>query len=126
MTPHADLIRREGGGLLRRREGQAINSLISRLIYPGASRSVDVGQVVRTLQPGEELGWQETARGERIGLIIRPPRPWMAAELTRAMGDHARLVSLPGVGHNDMINSGERLWNVVTDFLHSPEEPNDL
>ena len=31
-----------------------MNGLISRLIYPGASRSVDVGQVERTLQPGEE------------------------------------------------------------------------
>ena len=50
-----------------------MNGLMSRLIYPGASRSVDVGQVERTLQPGEELVWQETARDERIGLIIRPP-----------------------------------------------------
>jgi pimeloyl-ACP methyl ester carboxylesterase len=33
----------------------------------------DVGHVERTLQPGEELVWQETTRGERIGLIIRPP-----------------------------------------------------
>jgi len=50
-----------------------MRSLISRLIYPGASRSVDVGHVERTLQPGEELVWQETTCGERIGLIIRPP-----------------------------------------------------
>jgi pimeloyl-ACP methyl ester carboxylesterase len=50
-----------------------MNGLISRLIYPGASRSVDVGQVERTLEPGEELVWQETTRDERIGLIIRPP-----------------------------------------------------
>jgi uncharacterized protein len=249
-----------------------MKGLISRLIYPGASRSVDVGQVERTLQPGEELVWQETARDERIGLIIRPPagqerwiiffygngmtvagtrpvrrwlsstgfgvvcveyagfgvssgspseygcyrsadaamtylqrqasitpdqvmligwslgsavaidlanrrhvraqvllspltsllacaidltrvgktsfvigpfdalsrarsidcptliisgsqdaltRPWMANELTKAMGGHARLVSLPGVGHNDMLGSGERLWNVVKDFLNA-------
>jgi uncharacterized protein len=47
-------------------------------------------------------------------------RPWMANELTKAMRGHARLVSLPGVGHNDMLNSGERLWNVVKDFLDSP------
>jgi uncharacterized protein len=47
-------------------------------------------------------------------------RPWMANELTKAMGGHARLISLPGVGHNDMLNTGERLWNVVTDFLKSP------
>jgi hypothetical protein len=33
----------------------------------------DVEQVERTLHPGEELVRQETARGERIGLIIRPP-----------------------------------------------------
>ena len=50
-----------------------MNSLMSRLIYPGASRSVDVGQVERTLRPGEELVWQETTRDERIGLIIHPP-----------------------------------------------------
>lgn len=252
-----------------------MNGLISRLIYPGARRPVDVGQVERTLQPGEELVWQETARDERIGLVIRPPtgnqrwivffygngmtvagtwavrqwlastgygvacveyagfgvssgspseygcyrsadaaitylqrhasmtldkvtligwslgsavaidsasrrdvraqillspltslvacaidltrigktsfaigpfdalskarsvdcptliisgsedaltRPWMANELAKAMGAHARLVSLPGVGHNDMLRSGERLWNVVKDFLESPEE----
>jgi len=47
-------------------------------------------------------------------------RPWMASELTRAMGGQARLVSLPGVGHNDMLGLGERLWNVVEDFLNSP------
>jgi uncharacterized protein len=46
-------------------------------------------------------------------------RPWMANELTKAMGGYARLVSLPGVGHNDMLRSGERLWNVVQDFLSS-------
>jgi uncharacterized protein len=46
-------------------------------------------------------------------------RPWMANELTKAMGGHARLVSLPGVGHNDMLRSGERLWSVVKDFLNS-------
>jgi len=50
-----------------------MNGLRSRLIYPGASRSVDVGQVERTLEPGEELVWQETTSDERIGLIIRPP-----------------------------------------------------
>ena len=48
-------------------------------------------------------------------------RPWMATELTKAMGDHARLVSLPGVGHNDMLSSGEMLWSVVKDFLGGPE-----
>ncbi len=51
-------------------------------------------------------------------------RPWMANELTKAMGGHARLVSLPGVGHNNPLNSGERLWNVVKDFLNSPDETN--
>jgi uncharacterized protein len=49
-------------------------------------------------------------------------RPWMANELTKAMGGRARLVSLPGVGHNNMLGSGERLWSVVKDFLSSPEE----
>ncbi len=48
-------------------------------------------------------------------------RPWMANELTKAMGGHAQLVSLPGVGHNNMLRSGERLWNVVKDFLNSAE-----
>jgi pimeloyl-ACP methyl ester carboxylesterase len=243
---------------------------ISRVIYPGASRSIDVEQVKWTLRPGEELIWQETLRDERIGLIIRPPssgqnwivffygngmtvggtanirqrlanagygvvcveyagygvssgspseqgcyrsadaavayleqeasatldrvtlmgwslgsavamdlasrrevraqillspltslfaaaldlahlgktafsagpfnalsraknvncatlivsgsndaltRPWMANELTKAMGKRARLVSLPGVGHNDMLGSGDRLWDIVNDFL---------
>jgi hypothetical protein len=38
----------------------------------------------------------------------------MANELTKAMGDSARLVSLPDVvGHNDILRSGEMLWNVV-------------
>jgi uncharacterized protein len=46
-------------------------------------------------------------------------RPWMANELAKTMGGQARLVSLPGVGHNDMLRSGERLWNVVKDFLNS-------
>jgi hypothetical protein len=251
-----------------------MKSPISRIIYPGASRSVDVEQVQRSLQPGEELVWQETVRDERIGLVIRPPsgqqgwivffygngmtvagtghirhllgsagygvacveytgygvssgspsedgcyrsadaavaylqqqasitldqvtligwslgsavaidlasrhdvraqvllspltsllataldlarlgkttftigpfdalsraksvncptlivsgsedaltRPWMANELTKALGSHARLVSLPGVGHNNMLHSGDRLWNVMQDFLRSPE-----
>ena len=257
-----------------------MKSLLSAVIYPGASRPVDVEQVKRTQRPGEELVWQETIRGERIGLIIRPPsggqgwivffygndmtivqtwhirqllgsmgygvacveyagygvssgspseygcyrsadaavaylrqqalvtldqvtlvgwslgsavaidlasrrdvraqvllspmtsllataldlarlgkarlgksaftigpfnalsrarsidcptlivsgsedaltRPWMANELTKAMGSHARLISLPGVGHNSMLNSGDRLWNVVKDFLNSPAD----
>lgn len=46
-------------------------------------------------------------------------RPWMAHKMTKAMGGHAGLVSLPGVGHNDMLRSGERLWNVVKDFLNA-------
>jgi hypothetical protein len=48
-------------------------------------------------------------------------RPWMADELTKAMGGHARQVNLSGVGHNDMLSSGDRLWDVVTDFLESPQ-----
>jgi uncharacterized protein len=255
-----------------------MRSPLSAVIYPGASRRVGVEQVKRTLRPGEELVWQETTHGERIGLIIRPSsggqgwivffygngmtvgqtwhirqllgsvgygvvcveyagygvssgspsehgcyrsadaavaylqrqealatldqvtligwslgsavavdlasrrdiraqvllspmtsllataldlprlgkarliktafsigpfdalskarsidcptllvsgsedaltRPWMANELTKAMGSHARLISLPGVGHNGMLNSGDRLWNVVRDFLNS-------
>lgn len=258
-----------------------MKSLLSAVIHLGANRPVDVEQVKRTLRPGEELVWQETTRGERIGLIIRPPsggqgwivffygngmtvvqtwrirqllggmgygvacaeyagygvssgspseygcyrsadaavaylqqqalatldqvtligwslgsavaidfasrrdvraqvllspmtsllataldlarlgkarlgktaftigpfdalsrarsidcptlivsgsedaltRPWMANELTKAMGSHARLISLPGVGHNGMLNSGDRLWDVVQDFLNSPAGP---
>ncbi len=49
-------------------------------------------------------------------------RPWMANELTKAMRGYARLVSLPGVGHNDMLGSGEKLWHVVKDFLNSPAD----
>jgi uncharacterized protein len=258
-----------------------VKSLLSAAIYPGASRSVNAEEVRRTLRPGEELVWQATTRGERIGLIIRPPsggqgwivffygngmtvvrtwrvrqslgsmgygvacveyagygvssgspsergcyrsadaaiaylqrqalatpdevtligwslgsavaidlasrrevraqillspmtsllattldlarlgrarlgktafrigpfdalsrarsidcptlivsgskdaltRPWMARELTNAIGSHARLISLPGVGHNGMLHSGDRLWNVVQDFLSSPAGP---
>jgi uncharacterized protein len=257
-----------------------MKSLLSAVIYPGAIRSVDVDRVKRTLRPREELVWLETTRGERVGLIIRPPsggqgwivffygngmtvvqswrirqllgsmgygvacveyagygissgspseygcyrsadaavayleqqalatldrvtligwslgsavaidlasrrdvraqvllspltsllataldlarlgkarlgktaftigpfdalsragsidcptlivsgsddaltRPWMAIELTKAMGSHARLVSLPGVGHNGMLNSGDRLWHVVKDFLNSQQD----
>ena len=258
---------------------KGMKSPVSMVIYPGASRSVDVGQVERTLGPGEELVWEQTPRGERIGLIIRRPaaghrhwivffygngmvvawtgpvrrrlaeagfgvvcveyagygvssgstseygcyrsadaamaylrrasvtpdqvtligwslgsavavdlasrvgvsrlvllspmtsllacaidltrigkttfpvgpfdarsraknvdcptllvsgsrdaltRPWMARELTRAIGDNAMLVSLPGVGHNDMLHSGEELWRVVTDFLNSPDATPEL
>jgi hypothetical protein len=47
-------------------------------------------------------------------------RPWMATALTKAVGDNAGLVSLPGVGHNNMLGAGGRLWNVVADFLDSP------
>ena len=50
-------------------------------------------------------------------------RPWMASELTNAMGGRARLVSLPGVGHNDLLRSGEGLWNAVEDFLNSAANP---
>jgi pimeloyl-ACP methyl ester carboxylesterase len=50
-----------------------MKSPISRLIYPGASRSLNVEQVEWTLRPEEELIWQKTARNERIGLIIGPP-----------------------------------------------------
>ncbi len=46
-------------------------------------------------------------------------RPWMS--LTEVIRGHARLVSLPGVGHNDMLGSGDRLWNVVNDFLNSSD-----
>jgi pimeloyl-ACP methyl ester carboxylesterase len=249
-----------------------MKSPISRLIYPGASRSIEVEQVKPTLRPAEELVWQETTRNERIGLIVRPPagerswvvffygngmtlagtahvrqwlgnagygvvcveyagygvssgtpsergcyraadaaitylqqersatldqialvgwslgsavamnqasrravraqvllspltsllaaaldlahlgkagfsagpfnalskaesvdsptllvsgsndmltRPWMAKKLTKAMGRNARLVSLSGVGHNDMLIAGDRLWDIVIDFLKS-------
>jgi hypothetical protein len=46
----------------------------------------------------------------------------MATELTKAMSGHARLVSLAGVGHNDLLGSGEKLWDVVKDFVDSPEK----
>ena len=47
--------------------------------------------------------------------------PWMANELTKAMGTYARLVHLSGVGHNDMLITGDRLWDIVIDFLKSPQ-----
>ena len=47
-------------------------------------------------------------------------RPWMATDLAKAIGGHARLVSLPGVGHNNILGAGEPLWNVVSDFLNPP------
>jgi hypothetical protein len=37
------------------------------------------------------------------------------------MGRHARLVNLSGVGHNDLLIAGDRLWDVVIDFLKSPQ-----
>jgi uncharacterized protein len=54
------------------------------------------------------------------GTNDRLTRPWMANELSRAMGERARQVNLPGVGHNDMLVSGERLWTAVTDFVRDP------
>jgi hypothetical protein len=45
----------------------------------------------------------------------------MADELTKVMGRRARQVNLSGVGHNDMLRSGDRLWDLVTDFLKSPQ-----
>jgi uncharacterized protein len=273
MGRDATTQRRAGGYLVSRLTIGAFRTLRPSRGTHGGHVGADVGRVKRTLQPGEELVWQETTRGERIGLIIRPPagqqpwivffygigmtvagtwpvrrwlgstgygvacveyagfgvssgspseygcyrsadaaitylqrqasvtlgqvtvigwslgsavaidlagrrdvraqvllspmtsllgcaidlarigkttfaigpfdalsrarsidcptliisgskdaltRPWMANELSKAMGTHARLVSLPNVGHNDMLNAGERLWNVVKDFLNSP------
>jgi pimeloyl-ACP methyl ester carboxylesterase len=228
-----------------------MKSPLSRVIYPGASRSIGVEQVKSTLRAEEELIWRVTARNERIGLIIRPPsigqswiiffygngmtvggtaptrqrlanagygvvcvayleqetsatldritlmgwslgsavamdlasrravraqillspltslfaaaldlaylgqtafpagpfnalsraksvdcptlivsgsndrltRPWMADELTKAMAGRARQVNLSGVGHNDMLGTGARLWDAVTDFLKSTAGP---
>lgn len=48
-------------------------------------------------------------------------RPWMANKLTKAMGRRARPVSLSGVGHNNMLIAGDRLWDIVIDFLKSPQ-----
>jgi len=48
-------------------------------------------------------------------------RPWMANKLTKAMGRRARLVSLSGVGHNNMLIAGDRLWDIVIDFLKFPQ-----
>jgi pimeloyl-ACP methyl ester carboxylesterase len=48
-------------------------------------------------------------------------RPWMANNLTRAMGRRARLINLSGVGHNNMLIAGDRLWDIVIDFLNSPQ-----
>lgn len=32
------------------------------------------------------------------------------------------LASRPGVGHNNMLGAGGRLWSVVEDFLNPPDE----
>jgi pimeloyl-ACP methyl ester carboxylesterase len=53
----------------------------------------------------------------------RLTRPWMADELTKAMAGRARQVNLSGVGHNDMLGTGARLWDAVTDFLKSTAGP---
>ncbi len=253
-----------------------VSGLISGLVYPGASQAVELEQVKRTLWPGEEIVWQETTRGERVALIVRPPssreswivffygnamtvvetwdirqwlstaghgvvcveyagfgisfgspseygcyrsadaaitylrqqasasldrimlvgwslgsavaidlasrrdtraqvllspmtslvataldlahlgrhapftslgpfaalqkarsvvcptlivsgsedvltRPWMATELAQAMGGRVRQLCLPDIGHNDLLSSGDRLWDAVADFLKSPE-----
>ena len=58
---------------IRYPERPEMKSPLSRLIYPGASRSITVEQVKSTLRPGEELIWRESIRNERIGLIVRPP-----------------------------------------------------
>jgi hypothetical protein len=47
-------------------------------------------------------------------------RPWMADKLTKSIGGRAQQVNLLGVGHNDMLGAGDRLWDAVTEFLNSP------
>jgi hypothetical protein len=37
------------------------------------------------------------------------------------MRRRARQVNVSGVGHNDLLISGDRLWDVVTDFLKSQQ-----
>jgi pimeloyl-ACP methyl ester carboxylesterase len=91
-------------------------NLLSTVIYPGASRPVDVEHVRRTLRPGEELAWQESTRGERIGLIIRLPsggqgwivffygngmtvvRTWHIRQLLGSMGYGVACVEYAGYG----------------------------
>jgi hypothetical protein len=84
-NPHLPLDRGPADGATAATPRRAHGYLVSRLtigafqtLRPlrgtrGGSVGDDVGQVERTLQPGEELVWQETTLGERIGLIIRPP-----------------------------------------------------
>jgi len=65
--------RRAGGYLVSRLTIGAFQALRPLRGMRGGCVGGDVGHVERTLHPGEELVWQETAGGERIGLIIRPP-----------------------------------------------------
>jgi len=55
------------------------------------------------------------------GTNDRLTRPWMATELTTALGARARRVDLPGVGHNNLLRAGEPLWTPVLDFLRDPQ-----
>jgi uncharacterized protein len=93
--------------------------------------AVDLARLGRTrlAKTASTIGpFNALSRARRVGcptLIVSGTRdaltrPWMAHELTNAMGGDARLISLSGVGHNGMLNSGDKLWNIVQDFLNSP------
>ena len=72
-TPDAATQRRADGHLVSRLTIGAFQTLRPLRGVRGGYVGNDVGQVEQTLHPGEELVWHETTRGERIGLIIRPP-----------------------------------------------------
>jgi pimeloyl-ACP methyl ester carboxylesterase len=90
--------------------------------------ALDLARVGRTAFPvGPFDALSRAARVQCPTLIVsgtrdRLTRPWMADELTSAIGGPARRVDLPGVGHNNLLNSGDRLWAAVTSFLDAPAE----
>jgi uncharacterized protein len=82
-----------------------------------------VGRTTLPLGPFNALAKASRVRCPTLivsGANDRLTRPWMATELATALGGRVRRVDLPGVGHNDLLRSGERLWTPVIDFLRDP------
>jgi uncharacterized protein len=88
--------------------------------------ALDLARVGRTAFPvGPFDALSKAARVRCPTLIVsgtrdRLTRPWMADELMSAMAGRARRVDLPGVGHNNLLNAGDPLWQAITDFLDAP------
>ncbi|MGH3151125.1 MAG: alpha/beta hydrolase [Streptosporangiaceae bacterium] len=53
------------------------------------------------------------------GLYDRICPPYMAADLARRLGrSKVENLTLPGVGHNDLLRRGPAFWDLVGNFLH--------